>query len=58
MVMQQKMIFREKQTHPVLSHQLKLMSHGGLAKIQQYNENKAKCFKVQVVRPTKKCFPT
>lgn len=51
------MVFREKQTHPVLSHQLKLMSHAGSAKIE-YSENKAKCFKVQVVRQMKKCFPT
>lgn len=50
------MVFREKQTHPVLSHQLKPMSHSGSAKIQQYSEKEAKRFKVQVVRPTKKVF--
>lgn len=52
------MVFREKQTHPVLSHQLKPMSHSGSAKIQQYSEKEAKRFKVQVVGPTKKRFPT
>jgi len=32
-IMEQKMFFREKQTHPVLSHQLKLMSHISSAKM-------------------------
>lgn len=47
------MVFREKQTHPVLSSQLKLMSYTGSAKTLQNDENKAKGFKVQVVKSTK-----